>query len=104
MKIVQFAAASAELITYLIADVSPHEHHALLVLKFKQCSIIFDFDDPLTDVKSKEVKRMCLAELVDYLSKPASLSTEELYVELIHMVSSSSVYLFTVGIIAGTVD
>jgi len=67
------------------------EQPGLLVRKFKQCCVIFDFDDLLLDVKSKEVKRLCLVELVDFISKPGVLNNEELYMEFMRMVGTVAV-------------
>jgi len=60
------------------------------VRKLKQCCIIFDFEDPLSDVRSKEVKRMCLVELIEFITKPGVLSSDELYMEFMHMVGGSA--------------
>jgi len=83
---------------FIIAESSISEQPSLLVRKLKQCCIIFDFDDPLSDVRSKEVKRMCLVELVDFISKPGVLSTEELYMEFMRMVCcSTAAFVFSDG-------
>jgi len=58
------------------------------VRKFKQCSILLDFEDPLADVRSKEVKRACLAELAEFITKPGVLNSEELYMEFMRMVAT----------------
>ena len=71
---------------FIVAEASVAEQPSLLLRKLKQCCIIFDFEDPLFDIRSKEVKRMCLAELVDFISKPGVLNTEEMYMEFMHMV------------------
>lgn len=43
--------------------------------------------DPVTDLKSKEIKRACLNEIVDYISVSRSCLTEAVYPEIINMVS-----------------
>jgi len=83
---VQFHVFTSLLVVLRVADASPSEQSALLIRKLKQCCIIFDFDDPLSDVRSKEVKRLCLVELVDFVSKPSILNSEEMYMEFMHMV------------------
>jgi len=59
---------------------------SLLVRKLKQCSVIFDFEDPLSHVRSKEVKRLCLSELIEFIGKPGIFTSEELYMEFMQMV------------------
>jgi len=49
---------------------------------------MFDFDDPLSDVRNKELKRQCLVELVDFIVKPGIMNSEELYTEFMRMVGS----------------
>ena len=44
------------------------EQQDLFIKKLKQCCIVFDFMDPVTDLKSKEIKRACLNCLVDFQS------------------------------------
>lgn len=43
--------------------------------------------DPVTDLKSKEIKRACLNEIVDYISVSKCCLTEAVYPEIIAMVS-----------------
>lgn len=73
---------------FIVVDASAADQPSLLVRKLKQCCLVFDFDDPLSDVKSKEVKRLCLTELIDFISKPGVLNTEELYMEFMRVVGS----------------
>ena len=51
---------------------------------------MFNFDDPLADVKSKEVKRACLNELIAALNDTRGLLTEAVCMELVHMVSAAA--------------
>lgn len=74
---------------FIALDASAGELHSLLLRKFKQCCTMLDFEDPLSDVRNKEVKRQCLVELVDYISKPGVMNSEELYTEFMLMVGSS---------------
>jgi len=77
----------------VVSDASLSDQPTLLVRKLKQCCIIFDFFDPLSDVKSKDIKRLCLLELSDFISKPGVLNSEELYMDFMRMVRSSYTYL-----------
>ena len=70
-----------------IKDAPVQEQQELFIQKLKQCCVIFDFMDPVADLKSKEVKRACLNELVDYISVTKSCLSEPVYPEIIAMVS-----------------
>ncbi len=70
-----------------IKDAPTNEQQELFIKKLKQCCVIFDFMDPVTDLKSKEIKRACLNEIVDYISVTKSCLTEPVYPEIIAMVS-----------------
>lgn len=70
-----------------IKDAPPGEQQDLFIKKLKQCSVVFDFMDPVTDLKSKEIKRACLNEIVDYISVTKSCLSEPVYPEIITMVS-----------------
>jgi serine/threonine-protein phosphatase 2A regulatory subunit B' len=70
-----------------IKDAPAQEQQELFIKKLKQCCIVFDFMDPVTDLKSKEIKRACLNEIVDYITVTKSCLTEPVYPEIIAMVS-----------------
>ena len=44
--------------------------------KIDQCNIIFDFNDQTADMKSKEIKRLALHELLDYVANNRSVITD----------------------------
>jgi len=46
--------------------------------------------DPVCDVKSKEIKRACLNELIDYVNGNKGVLTEAVYPDVIKMVSFPS--------------
>lgn len=58
-----------------------------------QCAVVFDFMDPVSDLKGKEIKRATLNELVDYITAGKGVLTEPVYPEIIRMVIMKS-YLF----------
>jgi len=70
-----------------IKDAPVPEQQELFIKKLKQCCVIFDFMDPVTDLKSKEIKRACLNEIIDYISVTKSCLSEAVYPEIIAMVS-----------------
>ena len=48
--------------------------------------MVFNFMDPVSDLKSKEIKRACLNELVDYVTATRGVLTEPVYPEIVVMV------------------
>ncbi|KAG7113683.1 Serine/threonine-protein phosphatase 2A 56 kDa regulatory subunit like [Verticillium longisporum] len=49
-------------------EVPPNRRQDLFMQKIDQCNVIFDFNDASGDMKSKEIKRLALHELLDYAS------------------------------------
>ena len=74
------------------ADTAPAEQQDLFIKKLQQCCVVFDFMDPVSDLKSKEVKRACLNELVDYITATRGVLAEPVYPEVVRMVSMIHVY------------
>lgn len=70
----------------LFLDVNPAEQEALFINKLRQCCVPFDFMDPVSDLKGKEIKRATLNELVDYISAGRGVLSEPVYPEIIKMV------------------
>ena len=70
-----------------VADTPPAEQQDLFIKKLQQCCAVFDFMDPVSDLKSKEVKRACLNELVDYITATRGVLSEPVYPEVVRMVS-----------------
>lgn len=60
----------------------------LFVQKLEQCNVIFDFNDASLDMKSKEIKREALHELLDYVANNRNVITEPLYTKVIKMVGN----------------
>ncbi|KAL7073396.1 hypothetical protein ACQ4LE_007409 [Meloidogyne hapla] len=71
----------------LIKDASQAEQTNLAIQKLQQCQKIFDFYDPVSQLKSKEIKRAALNELIDYTTATKNAVCEPLYPEIIRMVS-----------------
>lgn len=69
-----------------ISDTVPAEQQELFIKKLQQCCVVFDFMDPVSDLKSKEVKRACLNELVDYITATRGVLAEPVYPEVVRMV------------------
>lgn len=69
-------------------DATSTEQQELFTQKLQQCCVIFDFLDSVTDLKSKEIKRATLNELVDYVSTNRGVLVESAYPEITDMVSA----------------
>ncbi|XP_076464639.1 serine/threonine-protein phosphatase 2A 56 kDa regulatory subunit gamma isoform-like isoform X2 [Babylonia areolata] len=70
----------------LLKDATPAEREDLFIQKIRQCIVLFDFvQDPLSDLKWKEVKRAALNEMVEYVTQNRSVITEAIYPEAITM-------------------
>lgn len=68
-------------------DAIPAEREDLFIQKIRQCTVLFDFvQDPLSDLKWKEVKRAALNEMVEYVTQNRGVVTEAIYPEAIQMV------------------
>ncbi|XP_050405492.1 serine/threonine-protein phosphatase 2A 56 kDa regulatory subunit gamma isoform isoform X3 [Patella vulgata] len=74
----------------LLKDATPSEREELFISKIHQCCVLFDFvQDPLSDLKWKEVKRAGLNEMVDYVTQNRGVVTDAIYPEAINMFSSN---------------
>ncbi|XP_061384640.1 serine/threonine-protein phosphatase 2A 56 kDa regulatory subunit gamma isoform-like isoform X1 [Danaus plexippus] len=69
-----------------IKDAPAGEREQLFVQKLRQCCLLFDFaDEPLSDLKWKEVKRAALLEMVEYVTSQRGVITEAIYPEAVNM-------------------
>ncbi|XP_013389129.1 serine/threonine-protein phosphatase 2A 56 kDa regulatory subunit gamma isoform isoform X2 [Lingula anatina] len=74
----------------MLKDATPAEREDLFVQKIRQCCVMFDFvQDPLSDLKWKEVKRAALNEMVEYVQQNRGVITDAIYPECIQMFSSN---------------
>ncbi|KAL0819880.1 hypothetical protein ABMA28_007896 [Loxostege sticticalis] len=70
----------------LLKDAPAAEREQLFVQKLRQCCLLFDFaDEPLSDLKWKEVKRAALLEMVEYVTSQRGVITEAIYPEAVNM-------------------
>lgn len=72
----------------VVPDATSTDQQELFTQKLQQCCVIFDFLDSVTDLKSKEIKRATLNELVDYVSTNRGVLVESAYPEITDMVSA----------------
>ena len=76
------------------SDATPGEREELFVQKLQQCMVLFDFvQDPLSDLKWKEVKRAALNEMVEYVTQNRGVITDAIYPETIQMVGDHPPHL-----------
>ncbi|KHJ36469.1 putative serine threonine-protein phosphatase 2a [Erysiphe necator] len=66
-------------------EVPPNRRQELFMQKLEQCNIIFDFNDATGDIKSKEIKRLALHELLDYVANNRQVITEAMYPKVVDM-------------------
>ncbi|XP_071833818.1 serine/threonine-protein phosphatase 2A 56 kDa regulatory subunit epsilon isoform-like isoform X1 [Apostichopus japonicus] len=71
----------------LLKDTPPAEQADLVSKKLRQCCVVFDFMDAVSDLKGKEIKRASLNELVDYITTGRGVLSEDLYPEIVQMVA-----------------
>lgn len=70
-----------------IKDAPPTEREELFVKKLQQCCVLFDFSqDPLSDMKWKDIKRQALHEMVEHIVTQNGVITENIYPEAVKMV------------------
>ncbi|KAI9731904.1 MAG: Serine/threonine-protein phosphatase 2A 56 kDa regulatory subunit delta isoform [Cirrosporium novae-zelandiae] len=70
-------------------EVPPNRRQDLFMQKIDQCNIIFDFNDATGDMKSKEIKRLALHELLDYVANNRQVITEPMYPRVVEMFSKN---------------
>lgn len=70
-------------------EVPPNRRQDLFMQKIDQCNIIFDFNDASGDMKSKEIKRLALHELLDYVANNRQVITEPMYPRVVDMFSKN---------------
>ena len=70
-------------------EVPPNRREELFMQKIDQCNIIFDFNDASGDMKSKEIKRLALHELLDYVANNRQVITERMYPRVVEMFSKN---------------
>lgn len=66
-------------------EVAPEEQISLFIQKVDQCNIIFDFGDPTHDIRGKEIKRITLLELIQFIVSNRFNYTDDMYKHVIAM-------------------
>lgn len=68
-------------------EVSPEERIPLFLAKVDQCNTLFDFNDPSFDIQGKEIKRITLQELIEFIVTNRFTYTHEMYAHIVNMFS-----------------
>jgi len=68
-----------------IKDTMQKERAALFIEKVRQCCALFDFTEALSELKSKEIKRAALNELIEYITNNRKVISEDMYPEVVNM-------------------
>lgn len=74
------------------ADSSSMDQEDLFIRKLRQCCFSFDFMDPISDLKGKEIKRAALNDLSTYITHGRGVLTEAVYPEIIRMVKEKHLF------------
>lgn len=77
-----------------LVDLSSMEQEELFIRKLRQCCVSFDFMDPVSDLKGKEIKRAALNDLSAYITHGRGVLTEAVYPEIIRMVSNFKLWFY----------
>lgn len=80
------------LINYLFVlflDVPQSKRQELFVIKLIQCQVLFDFNDPSSDLRNKEIKRQELQEMLEYVATSRGAISDMIYPDVIRMVKRS---------------
>ncbi|XP_029449106.1 serine/threonine-protein phosphatase 2A 56 kDa regulatory subunit alpha isoform isoform X3 [Rhinatrema bivittatum] len=72
-----------------LKDATSNEQQDLFCQKLQQCCMLFDFVDSVSDLKSKEIKRATLNELVEFVSTHRGVIVESGYPDIIKMICSN---------------
>lgn len=70
-------------------DIPGNLRTELLQRKLQQCCVLFDFTDPKSDLKQKEIKREALLQCVEYLLAAREPLNEPVYHSVFSMVSTN---------------
>lgn len=70
-------------------DVPNSEKQNLFIKKLNLCCVLFDFTDPVKNLKEKDIKRQTLVELVDHIASANGKFPEAVLQEIVKMVSAN---------------
>uniref|UniRef100_A0A6N2MTL4 Serine/threonine protein phosphatase 2A regulatory subunit n=1 Tax=Salix viminalis TaxID=40686 RepID=A0A6N2MTL4_SALVM len=76
-------------------DVPSSEKQNLFIRKLNLCCVVFDFTEPMKNLKEKEIKRQTLQDLVEYVTSVSGKFSETAVQEVMKMVSANLFRTFT---------
>ncbi|EPX74794.1 protein phosphatase regulatory subunit Par2 [Schizosaccharomyces octosporus yFS286] len=68
-------------------EVHPSECEQLFIKKLDQCNVIFDFNDPSSDLESKDIKSEALAQMIDLVTFNRGAVNTCLFSHILHTFS-----------------
>jgi hypothetical protein len=74
-----------------LQETPPAERPQLFIKKLHQCAVLFDFNDANAELKGKQIKTQTLHEMLEYITTQRGVITDNIYPEVVKMVSSSHV-------------
>lgn len=66
-------------------QVPAKDRNDLFFKKIEQCTVMFDFNDPSSDIIGKDIKQIALSELLDYFSTQNVVITQQMYSVVVNM-------------------
>lgn len=66
-------------------QVPAKDRNDLFFKKIEQCTVMFDFNDPSSDIIGKDIKQIALSELLDYFSTQNVTITQQMYSVVVSM-------------------
>lgn len=69
-------------------DVPPAKRNDLFIKKLSQCQVLFDFNDPSSDLNGKEIKRQALQDMIEYVATTkGAIQDNNIYPHVVKMVN-----------------
>jgi serine/threonine-protein phosphatase 2A regulatory subunit B' len=65
---------------------APNKRTELFLKKLAQCQVLFDFSDPSSDLKGKDIKGQALQDMLEYITTTKDVLTSAVYPQAIKMV------------------
>ncbi|THD23786.1 Serine/threonine-protein phosphatase 2A 56 kDa regulatory subunit beta isoform [Fasciola hepatica] len=74
----------------LLVETPGNERETLFLEKVRMCCTLFDFNEVTRQVKSKEIKRVTLVELAEYITMNQNCLTEPIYHGLVRLLQTNA--------------
>jgi serine/threonine-protein phosphatase 2A regulatory subunit B' len=69
-----------------LKETAPIKRPELFIKKLSQCQVLFDFNDPSSDLNGKEIKRQALQDMLEYVATTKGALTDVVYPDVVKMV------------------